>query len=160
MHELSDCDISWHFIGSIQSNKLKLIAEHFQWVHTLDNIKHAQRLNHFCESFNNVMNVCIEVNIDDEPSKAGVKPSDVLALAEQIKPLSHLSLRGLMCIPRATDDVRQQHASFASMAALQEQLGLHGFQVDSLSMGMSADYVAAISEGATMVRIGTAIFAA
>lgn len=156
MPDLIDCDITWHFIGALQGNKLRQISQHFTWVHTLDKLSHAERLNHFCEINHKVMNVCIQVNIDGEDSKAGVFLADIKALAHAIAGLPNLRCRGLMCIPKATGG--EQRKSFSRLAQAQAELNRDGFQYDTLSMGMSGDYLDAISEGATMVRIGSAIF--
>lgn len=152
-------DIEWHFIGPIQSNKTRLIAEHFLWVHSVDRLKIAQRLNDQ-RSPHRPLNVLIQVNIDDEVSKAGVAPCEVAELAKQISTLANLQLRGLMCIPKAEVSETQQAASFNAMQQLFNALKKTYPQVDTLSMGMSGDMQAAISHGSTMVRLGTAIFGA
>ncbi|NCP65489.1 MAG: YggS family pyridoxal phosphate-dependent enzyme [Paraglaciecola sp.] len=152
-------DIEWHFIGPIQSNKTRLIAEHFLWVHSIDRLKIAQRLNDQ-RSPHRPLNVLIQVNIDDEVSKAGVAPSEVADLAKQISTLTNLQMRGLMCIPKAEVSETQQAASFAAMQHLFNALKQTYPQVDTLSMGMSGDMQVAISHGSTMVRLGTAIFGA
>jgi PLP dependent protein len=152
-------DIEWHFIGPIQSNKTRLIAEHFLWVHSVDRLKIAQRLNEQ-RSAHRQLNVLIQVNIDDEASKAGVAPDDVAELAQQITMLPNLQLRGLMCIPKAEVSDEQQTASFHAMQQLFNALKQRYAQVDTLSMGMSGDMQAAITHGSTMVRLGTAIFGA
>lgn len=145
----------WHFIGPLQSNKTKLVANHAAWVHSVDRLKIAQRLNEQRNEELTPLNICIQVNISDEPQKAGVAPAEVLKLAEQLVELPKLRLRGLMCIPSPTDT-----AAFGRMADLYKALNANGFGMDSLSMGMSADYEAAIAAGATHVRVGTAIFGA
>lgn len=153
MTALPDLDIVWHFIGAIQSNKTRDIARRFQWVHTVDRARIASRLDAAAE---HRLDICIQVNIDDEPQKAGVAPSDLPALMSHIQGLGHLRLRGLMAIPRAGGDHR------ASFRALKSLFDAHandaGDHWDSLSMGMSEDFETAIEEGATLVRIGTAIF--
>ena len=149
---LPDLVIEWHFIGNIQSNKTKLIATHFDWVHSVNRFEIAQRLNHARDA-NHPLNICIEVNIDDEATKSGVSSQDVSSLAEKIKSLPNLTLRGLMVIPE-----KNHAAAFEKTAALQQELIRNGFLLDTLSMGMSADFEAAIAAGSTMVRIGTAIF--
>ena len=154
--KLADLKIEWHYIGAIQSNKVKQIAEYFDWVQTVDRLKVARLLDD--ERTNHPLNVCIQVNIDNEPTKAGVKAEEVGVLAEQIRQLSNLRLRGLMAIPRASDDVEIQQQSFAKMHALFNELNRKGFELDTLSMGMSRDYALAIKYGATIIRIGTAIF--
>ncbi len=156
--ELADLDINWHFIGHVQRNKCKLIAEHFSWVHTIDNVIIAKRLNQFRAPNYPPLQVCIQVNISNEDSKSGVHPHDVLTLAEEITALPHLKLRGLMTIPAATDDFERQRHYFRELKNLLIQLQKQKLDVDTLSMGMSNDYVAAIFEGATLIRIGTAIF--
>lgn len=144
--------IEWHFIGTIQSNKTKLIATHFDWVHSINRFDIAQRLNN-ARDVKYPLNICIEVNIDDEATKSGVSSQDVLSLAEKIKSLPNLVLRGLMVIPQ-----KNHVDAFEKTAALQQELIRSGFLLDTLSMGMSADFEAAIAAGSTMVRIGTAIF--
>ncbi len=145
----------WHMIGPIQSNKTRLVAEHFDWVHTIDRLKIAQRLAEQRPSGLGLLNVLIQVNIDHEPSKSGVLPSEVLGLAVAVAALPALQLRGLMCIP---DKANEQ--SFARMAALLGQLNAQGLHLDVLSMGMSNDFEAAIAQGASHVRVGSAIFGA
>ena len=144
--ELADLPLNWHFIGPIQSNKTRPIAEHFQWVHSVDRLKIAQRLN-----------VCLQVNVSGEASKSGCAPEDLPALAEAVKQLPNLRLRGLMAIPEPTAERAAQHAAFARLRELLLDLNLG---LDTLSMGMSDDLEAAIGEGATWVRIGTALFGA
>lgn len=151
--QLSDLDIEWHFIGNIQSNKTTLIANHFDWVQSVARADIAERLNRARDPHKPPLNICIEVNIDDEATKSGVKSSDVFWLAEKIKVLSHLRLRGLMVIPQ-----KNHLAAFQKTAALQQELIRAGFLLDTLSMGMSADFESAIAAGSTMVRMGTAIF--
>lgn len=155
LHELA---ITWHFIGPIQSNKTRDIAENFAWVHSLDRDKIARRLAAQRPADMPPLNVLIQVNIDDEESKSGVSVEQVMTLAAQINELPSLCLRGLMTIPRATDDSHQTHASFSAMQRLFFALQAQYKQVDTLSMGMSADWPLAVASGATMVRIGTAIF--
>ena len=150
---LSDLDIVWHFIGAIQSNKTRDIARRFQWIHTVDRARIASRLDAAAER---PLDICVQVNIDAEPQKAGVAPSDLPALVTHIHGLPRLRLRGLMAIPRADGDHR---ASFRALRSLFDDLADDaGDHWDSLSMGMSDDFEIAIEEGATMVRIGTAIF--
>ncbi len=150
--------LEWHFIGPIQSNKTRLIAEHFDWVHTLDRLEIAQRLSRQRPSTLAPLNVCIQVNISDEASKSGVAPTEVAALARQVAGLPGLKLRGLMCIPAVTAEFEQQCQAFRSLRLLSAELQKQAIVLDSLSMGMSADYPAAIAEGSTIVRIGSAIF--
>jgi pyridoxal phosphate enzyme (YggS family) len=156
--ELADLPLEWHFIGAIQSNKTRDIAEHFDWVHTVERGKIARRLNEQRPQAAGPLNICLQVNISSEESKAGVNPDEVLPLARVISELPNLRLRGLMAIPAATDDVEIQRAAFHALRECQQQLLGEGFELDTLSMGMSGDLEAAIAEGSTMVRIGTAIF--
>lgn len=156
--QVKDVPIQWHFIGPIQSNKTKLIATHFDWVHSVEREKIAHRLSEQRPAELPPLNVCIEVNVSGEESKSGVAPNEVLALARVITALPHLTLRGLMAIPEPTQDEVQQHASFAQMRQLFDTLKNEGFNIDTLSMGMSADLEVAVEEGATIVRIGSAIF--
>jgi pyridoxal phosphate enzyme (YggS family) len=151
-------DIEWHFIGPLQSNKSKIIAEHFDWMHTLSRAKIAQRLHEQRPNNKPPLNVCIQVNISQEQSKSGVNPEDVATLALTIASLSNLKLRGLMAIPTATDDVQLQQQEFSQLKQLFDQLKQQYPSVDTLSMGMSGDMDIAIANGSTMVRIGSAIF--
>lgn len=151
--ELADLDITWHFVGAIQANKTRAIARYFQWVHSVDRARVASRLSAAAER---PIDVCVQVNVDGEPRKAGVAPSEVAALMAEIAPLPRLRLRGLMAIPAPEGDPQ---ASFRRLRALFEALAPNApAHWDTLSIGMSADYPAAIAEGATIVRIGTAIF--
>lgn len=160
MEELTDLALEWHFIGPIQSNKTRPIAEHFDWVHGIDRLKIAQRLNDARPDHLPPLNVCIEVNVSGEDSKEGVAPEEVASLAAAIVQLPRLRLRGLMTIPAPTHDPSLQQLPFRRMRELQGSLLAHGYPLDTLSMGMSEDYPAAIAEGATIVRVGTAIFGA
>ena len=153
-------DLTWHFIGHLQANKTKAVARHFQWVHTIDRLKIARRLSSQRPETAPDLNVCIEVNIDAETAKSGVAPGDVAALAREIDELPRLKLRGLMCLPAIRSGFEEQRKPFAALRRLLESLNDSGMQLDTLSMGMSADYAAAIHEGATIVRVGTAIFGA
>ena len=153
-------DAVWHFIGHLQANKAKAVAQHFQWVHTIDRLKIARRLSAQRPADAAALNICIEVNIDAEASKSGVAVSEVAALAAAVADLPGLKLRGLMCLPAIRDDFEAQRQPFARLRELLESLNRSGMQLDTLSMGMTADYAAAIREGATIVRIGTAIFGA
>ncbi|MGE6387824.1 YggS family pyridoxal phosphate-dependent enzyme [Pseudomonas sp. NPDC078416] len=155
--ELSDLPLIWHFIGPIQSNKTRAIAENFAWVHSVDRLKIAQRLSEQRPPELPPLNICIQVNVSGEASKSGCSPEDLPALAQAISALPNLKLRGLMAIPEPTDDRDEQNASFAAVSTLQAQLGL---PLDTLSMGMSHDLEAAIAQGATWVRVGTALFGA
>ncbi len=155
--ELSDLPLIWHFIGPIQSNKTRAIAEHFSWVHSVDRLKIAQRLSEQRPAELPPLNICIQVNVSGEASKSGCTPEDLPALAHAINALPNLKLRGLMAIPEPTQDSDEQNAAFATVRTLQEQLKL---PLNTLSMGMSHDLEAAIAQGATWVRIGTALFGA
>lgn len=155
--ELRDLPLSWHFIGPIQSNKTRAIAEHFAWVHSVDRLKIAQRLSEQRPAELPPLNICIQVNVSGEASKSGCTPADLPALATAINALPRLKLRGLMAIPEPTDERAEQDAAFAAVQQLQASLGL---PLDTLSMGMSHDLESAIAQGATWVRIGTALFGA
>ena len=155
---LASLGLEWHFIGPIQSNKTRQIAENFAWVHSVDRAKIAERLSAARPDALAPLQVCIQINIGDENTKSGVAPADALALARAIAALPRLKLRGLMTIPPASDDPAQQRRYFAELRKLKEQLATAGVALDTLSMGMSADLEAAIAEGATLVRVGTAIF--
>ncbi|WP_394235217.1 YggS family pyridoxal phosphate-dependent enzyme [Pseudomonas anguilliseptica] len=155
--ELSDLALTWHFIGPIQSNKTKPIAEHFAWVHSVDRLKIAQRLSDQRPAHLPPLNICLQVNVSGEASKSGCNPDELPALAQAVTQLPNLRLRGLMTIPEPTDDPSEQRAAFARLRELQQDLNL---DLDTLSMGMSHDLEAAIAEGATWVRIGTALFGA
>ncbi|KFX70610.1 hypothetical protein TMS3_0101320 [Pseudomonas taeanensis MS-3] len=155
--ELSDLPLSWHFIGPIQSNKTRPIAEHFAWVHSVDRLKVAERLSAQRPAQLPPLNICLQVNVSGEASKSGCTPQQLPALAQAVSQLPNLKLRGLMTIPQPTDDLATQHAAFARLRQLQDSLNL---DLDTLSMGMSHDLEAAIAEGATWVRIGTALFGA
>lgn len=155
-------DLEWHFIGPIQSNKTKHIAAEFQWVHSVDRLKIAQRLNDQRPAELPALNILLEVNISNEESKAGFHANEVLSAAEQIAQMPNLSLRGLMAIPQKADNTLDQRKPFAALRELLQTLKQHhpDWPLDTLSMGMSADLEAAIAEGATIVRIGTDIFGA
>ena len=155
-----DAQLEWHFIGPIQSNKTRPIAENFAWVHAIDRLKIAQRLSEQRPANLSPLNVCLQVNISGEASKSGVAPADLPALARQVALLPNLRLRGLMAIPEPETDAAKQHLPFAQVRLLYEQLQRDGLALDTLSMGMSGDLAAAIAEGATIVRIGSAIFGA
>ena len=151
-------ELAWHFIGPIQSNKTRLIAEHFDWVHAVDREKIAQRLSEQRPAHLPPLNLCLQVNISGEASKSGAAIADTIVLARTIAALPGVRLRGLMAIPEPTDQVLQQRAAFSQLRDLFQQCRDDGIDMDTLSMGMSADLVAAIAEGATIVRIGSAIF--
>ncbi|MGO4309309.1 YggS family pyridoxal phosphate-dependent enzyme [Pseudomonas sp. KB_15] len=155
--ELADLPLIWHFIGPIQSNKTRAIAEHFDWVHSVDRLKIAQRLSEQRPADLPPLNICIQVNVSGEASKSGCTPADLPALANAINALPRLKLRGLMAIPEPTEDRAAQDAAFAAVQSLQASLNL---PLDTLSMGMSHDLESAIAQGATWVRIGTALFGA
>lgn len=155
-----DLPLEWHFIGPIQSNKTKRIATYFDWVHSVDREKIARRLSEQRPTFLPPLNVCLQVNISGEDSKSGISPSDVFHLAQTIVALPNIKLRGLMAIPKEETDPNKQREPFSKMKQLFDNLCQKGFDLDTLSMGMSADMDAAISEGSTLVRIGTAIFGA
>lgn len=158
MQELDDLDICWHFIGAIQSNKTRSIAEAFDWVHCIERIKIAQRLSDQRPATLAPLNVCIQVNIDHESSKAGIDLADVPELAQAITGLPGIRLRGLMAIPAPRQDFDQQREVFAGLAAALVDLQQRGIDCDTLSMGMTQDMEAAIAAGSTLIRIGTAIF--
>ncbi|PZX02168.1 hypothetical protein DFS28_101528 [Pseudomonas sp. 478] len=155
--ELADLPLIWHFIGPIQSNKTRAIAEHFAWVHSVDRLKIAQRLSEQRPAELPPLNICIQVNVSGEASKSGCTPADLPALANAISELPRIKLRGLMAIPEPTEDRAAQDAAFAAVQRLQASLNL---PLDTLSMGMSHDLESAIAQGATWVRIGTALFGA
>ncbi|MGI4721235.1 MAG: YggS family pyridoxal phosphate-dependent enzyme [Janthinobacterium lividum] len=152
--------VEWHFIGPIQSNKTRPIATHFQWVHTVERLKIAQRLSEQRPDELGPLDICLQVNISGEASKSGASEAELPELARQVAALPKLRLRGLMAIPEATKDEAQQRAAFARLRALFESLRAGGLALDTLSMGMSGDLAAAVAEGATIVRIGSAIFGA
>ena len=151
--------IVWHFIGPLQSNKLKLIAAHFDWVTGIDRFKSAVALSRH-RTGQKALNVCVQVNVSGETSKSGVVPEDALGLAAQVAQLPHLKLRGLMAIIADTNDEVTQRTQFGKLRTLFDSMKMDGMDVDTLSMGMSQDFTIAIAEGATMVRIGSAIFGA
>ncbi|VAW86361.1 UPF0001 protein YggS [hydrothermal vent metagenome] len=158
IRQLESSNLSWHFIGALQSNKTNIIAKHFDWVHTLIHFKHAQRLNDQRAEHAPLLKVCIQVNINNEASKGGITVNQLNELAFQIEKLPRLQLKGLMAIPQQTDNFEQQREQFASLRCAAESLNNAGLNLNTLSMGMSNDMEAAIAEGATLLRIGTAIF--
>lgn len=158
IRELRALGLTWHYIGPIQSNKTRAIAENFDWVHTIERARIAERLSQARGAGQPDLQVCIQVNVSGEASKSGVAPQEVTALARQVVGNARLKLRGLMAIPEPTPDVRLQRSRFAQLRELRDRLNGEGFALDTLSMGMSADLEAAIAEGATLVRVGTAIF--
>lgn len=155
-----DVPLEWHFIGPIQSNKTRAIAANFQWVHTVERMKIAQRLSEQRPPELGPLNVCLQVNISGEASKSGASEGELPALAREVAKLPNLRLRGLMAIPEPQADPRKQRAAFARLRELAGRLRAEGLALDTLSMGMSADLAAAVAEGATIVRIGSAIFGA
>lgn len=155
--ELSELPLTWHFIGPIQSNKTKSIAENFDWVHSVDRLKIAQRLSDQRPAELPPLNICLQVNVSGEASKSGCAPEGLPQLAQAVAAMPRLRLRGLMCIPAPSEDPVEQRAAFARLRALRDELPL---TLDTLSMGMSQDLEAAIAEGAIWVRIGTALFGA
>lgn len=160
IHQLDDLDIEWHFIGPIQSNKTRLLAEHFAWVHSLSSIKHARRIHEQRPHHLPPIQACLQVNISQEISKSGISPDEATTLAHEINALSNIKLRGLMAIPARSESLKQQRQAFHQLCQLQQQLNSQGLTLDTLSMGMSDDLEAAIAEGSTTIRIGNAIFGA
>ena len=150
--------LTWHFIGQLQANKTRVIAENFDWVHTVDRLKLAERLSAQRPFHGPPLAICLQVKLADEPSKGGVAPEELPALARAVAVLPRLALRGLMCVPPESGDPATQRGYFARLRALAEDLRRDGLAIDVLSMGMSADLEAAVLEGATHVRIGTALF--
>ncbi len=158
--QLSDLNIEWHFIGPIQSNKTQLIAQHFDWVHSVDRLKVAERLSSARSPSLPPLNVCIQINSSEESTKSGTDLAEIIALANAINTMPNLVLRGLMAIPAPAADYATQCAQFKIVHTAYKNLQQQGFEIDTLSIGMSEDYVAAIHEGATIVRIGSALFGA
>ncbi len=156
--ERPDLKLEWHFIGPIQSNKTRAIAEHFDWVHSVDRERIARRLSEQRPDDLPPLNICLQVNISGEDSKSGVRPEELAALVRAVSGMPRLKLRGLMAIPEPQSDPEKQRQPFNAMKTLFEQLKRAGYDLDTLSMGMSDDMEAAVQEGATTVRIGTAIF--
>ena len=151
-------DLCWHFIGHLQTNKTRAVAAHFDWVHTVDRLKTAQRLSQQRPAALGKLNICLQVNIDDEPGKSGVNVDELFELAKHVAQLPRLRLRGLMCLPALRTRFEDQRKPFAAMRDLLGMLRRQSLEVDTLSMGMSSDFRAAIFEGATIVRLGTAVF--
>ena len=158
IEELADLNLTWHFIGPIQSNKTKDIAQHFDWVQSVDRLKIAKRLNEQRPDGLPKLNICIQINIDDEASKSGISAEQLLEFAVELQQYDKLQLRGLMFIPAKTSDSKQQLATFEHAKNLFKQLQAKFDNIDTLSMGMSGDMEAAIQAGSTMVRVGTALF--
>lgn len=160
IRQLSDLPLEWHFIGPLQSNKTRPVAEHFHWVHTVDRLKIAERLSAQRPEHLPPLQLCIQVNVSGETSKSGCGFADVPALAAAITRLPRLQLRGLMCIPEPTEDRSTLLEQFGALRDCLQRLNRQGYRLDTLSMGMSADLEQAIAAGSTMVRVGTAIFGA
>ncbi|HEY1180936.1 MAG TPA: YggS family pyridoxal phosphate-dependent enzyme [Rhodocyclaceae bacterium] len=155
---VADPDLEWHFIGPLQSNKTRPVAEHFAWVHTIDRLKIAERLSAQRPEHLPSLQVCVQVNVSGEVSKSGVIPEQAAVLAHAVAKLPRLRLRGLMAVPEPTEDAARLAAQFGRLRGIYEELKTQGLPLDTLSMGMSHDLESAIAAGATMVRIGTAIF--
>ena len=155
---LQDRALTWHFVGRLQANKTRPIAENFAWVHALERLKIAERLSAQRPFHAPPLNVCLQVNLAGERTKGGVAPGELAALVPAVAALPRLKLRGLMCLPPAEADPARQRHWFAELARLQDELNAHGAGLDTLSMGMSDDFEAAIAAGATIVRLGTVLF--
>ncbi len=158
IQELAAEDLTWHFIGHLQSNKTRRVAENFDWVHTIDKPKLARRLSSQRPEGLPPLNICLQVNVDDEPQKSGVSIDGLPELAAACRDLPNIRLRGLMCLPAIRHEFEAQREPFAKLRRLADDLRSEGYDLDTLSMGMSDDFRAAIFEGATIVRIGTAVF--
>ena len=161
LNKISACsrdDLRWHFIGHLQANKTRAVAENFDWVHTVDRFKIASRLSEQRPESLPDLNVCLQVNVDDEASKSGMAATELAELAHRVLELPRIRLRGLMCLPAIRSEFEAQRKPFASLRRLLEELNRQGMALDTLSMGMSEDFRAAIFEGSTIVRIGTALF--
>jgi PLP dependent protein len=158
MDQLADLTVHWHFIGGIQSNKTRAIAERFDWVHSIDRLSIARRLSEQRPYHSPPLNLCIQVELIPEPNKGGIAPAEVAQLAAAAAQLPRVCLRGLMCVPPPQPNAAAERAVFARLRNLLEALNASGHKLDTLSMGMSADFESAIAEGATLVRIGTALF--
>ena len=158
MDQLADLALRWHFIGGIQSNKTRAIAERFDWVHSIDRLSIARRLSEQRPFHAPPLNLCIQVELVPEPNKGGIEPGEVRPLAAAAAELPRVRLRGLMCVPPPQPNASAARAVFARLRTLLEELNASGHKLDTLSMGMSGDYESAIAEGATLVRIGTALF--
>lgn len=158
INQTRDRSLTWHFIGHLQNNKTRAVAENFDWVHTVDNFKTARRLSKQRPALLGVLNICLQVNIDREDGKSGITVDELPALAAACVELPNVALRGLMCLPAPRVSFLEQRVPFRQLRELQNGLRANGIETDTLSMGMSGDYRAAIFEGATVVRIGTALF--
>ncbi|MAD28145.1 MAG: YggS family pyridoxal phosphate-dependent enzyme [Woeseiaceae bacterium] len=160
IHALRSKELCWHFIGHVQSNKTRIIAENFDWVHTVDRLKVAERLSKQRPETAKDLNICVQVNIDCEDAKSGVYIEELKPICDAIRELPKLKLRGLMCIPIVKKEHNDQRRSFAELSRLKKSINHGACDIDTLSMGMTNDYMAAIQEGATIIRIGTALFGA
>ena len=158
IEQTKDSDLIWHFIGHLQNNKTRVVAENFDWVHTIDNLKTARRLSEQRPESLSPINICLQINIDNEAGKSGIVVDELAELAAACTALPSLTLRGLMCLPAIRDEFSEQRVPFAKLRTMADDLRASGIETDTLSMGMSGDYRAAIFEGATIVRIGTALF--
>ena len=158
INSLKDLNITWHFIGNVQSNKSKLIAENFSWVHSIDKISTLEKINNFRGKLNSNLNVCIQINLDDEKAKSGIRIDSTDGFIKEAYRFKNINIRGLMAIPKYQANNSEQYNSFMKIRALFDSLIEKGHKLDTLSIGMSADYESAIAAGSTIVRIGTAIF--
>jgi len=158
IEQTRDMGLIWHFIGHLQTNKTRVVAENFDWVHTIDSAKMARRLNAQRPDMLGALNICLQIKVDDEPAKSGIDAGELPELAAICSELPKLNLRGLMCLPTARSGILEQRVPFATLRELANDLKSGGIETNTLSMGMSGDFRAAIIEGATMVRIGTALF--
>jgi pyridoxal phosphate enzyme (YggS family) len=155
---LSPYPIEWHFLGNLQGKKCKRIAKHFAWVHSVDSIVHAELLSHYRAPNTVPLNICLQINIDAEKTKSGFSPDDIIANALAVQKLPRIKLRGLMVLPKPREDFHEQREIFHRVQTILQQLNQLNLGLDTLSMGMSNDFIAAIAEGATIIRIGSAIF--
>ena len=158
IQELRDLEIVWHYIGSIQSNKSKLVAENYDWIHSVAKIATLKKINNYRDSAKEKINICIQVNIDAEETKSGIHISEVEDFIKECSSMSQINIRGLMAIPKFQKDNDLKNVAFSKIKSLFDDLVLKGYKLDTLSIGMSADYEEAIGSGSTIVRIGTAIF--
>jgi pyridoxal phosphate enzyme (YggS family) len=158
IQQLAGTPARWHFIGRLQANKTRPVAEHFHWAHSVDRLRTAQRLSAQRPASMPPLNICVQVHVADDPTKGGIAPAEALALLQQVAGLPRLALRGLMCMLPYEASEAEQHAGFASLAAIAAEARAAGLPLDTLSMGMSADLEAAVAEGASILRIGTALF--
>lgn len=156
--KLKDLPITWHFIGHVQSNKSKLIAEYYNWVHSIDKISTLKKINKFRENLNTKINVCIQVNIDQENTKSGIQLDEVENFLNEASVFKNINIRGLMSIPKYDPEYENQYKTFMKIRKLFDSLVIKGYKLDTLSIGMSSDYEAAIAAGSSIVRIGTSIF--